>query len=129
MHKNLAIGGFTATFEADPAHTSVGWDPIVQPFGNLGVGYTPQSNTNMNFANEITEAAFCVDNEHEFWVDLERLKFKETDGNEQESNSNWPYGCSGGIYDYNFVDLGGRLIGFRIRVSLNDYSEVMFDTV
>ena len=86
MHKTNAIGGFTATFEADPAHTSTGWNPIVQPFGNVGVGYTPVSSY-MNFANEITEAVFCVDNTRPPYIDLERLKFKETDGNVQEVNS------------------------------------------
>ena len=77
--------GFRVTFEADP-YTS-GWAPIEQDFGNVGVGYTPDT-VDLNFANELTEVATCVD---DIWgpipggykADLERIKFKESDGNEQ----------------------------------------------
>ena len=77
------LPGFRVTFEADPSHTS-GWPPIDQDFGNVGgLDYT-QEPVNLNFANELTEVATCVDNiwtPAEPFVDLERIKFKESDGN------------------------------------------------
>ena len=76
--------GFRVKFEADPAHTVGGWDPIEQDFGNVGVDYTPVPVVNLNFENELTEIATCVDDiwiNAEPYVELERFKFKESDGN------------------------------------------------
>ena len=84
----------------------------------------------MNFANELTEVATCVD---DIWgpiptgykADLERAKFKESDGNLQEMGAD--YMCDGGISSDNFVDFGGRLIGFKVRVSFA-YSNMYMGT-
>ena len=64
----------------------------------------------MSFASELIEVATCIDDNDV--DDFSRFKFKEVGGNEQEEGAQ--YVCDDGSYD-SYVDLPGRLIGFRIR--------------